>query len=135
MLREILDANPPIEPQPGFEKQAGSDEGAQNCRAYNEKARLLTLRHAALTSSAAVNARWPLGLWRLVRGHYERRGGAIIQGVELLLEPVASVTSSNQGAAEEPEPSQAVTPPPSASAGFLRSLGKLLPKLRSRFAR
>jgi len=175
----ILVSNP-FYNEPGFEKQADTDEGARNCAAYNgqcceelyewllglrtrtqnqqrrsrschprslarslactptEKARLLSLRHAAITASSAAAQTTPLGLTAVIRSHYKRRGPAIVQGVEALLESASSAAAAPaeangaSAAAEEPPKGAAVVSQPAPSTGFLRSLQKLLPKLKER---
>eukprot|EP00928_Gymnodinium_smaydae_P100706 TRINITY_DN9943_c0_g2_i1.p1 TRINITY_DN9943_c0_g2~~TRINITY_DN9943_c0_g2_i1.p1 ORF type:complete len:1065 (-),score=212.95 TRINITY_DN9943_c0_g2_i1:142-3336(-) len=94
--------------EPGHECDAGTEQGRQASKLYNEHARLLSLR-AALN----VVERPPLGFREIVAHHFAQNGKKLLDEVEAVL--------------QEPKASE-------SSEGFRKVLAKsLLPRMRAKW--
>jgi len=107
----------------GYEKQAGTDEGAKNSRLYSESAFLLCARTAR-----ALLARPPAGFGGLVRSHYRATRGGLLAAAEACAAGEAAVGHAWGGDAASAPPTG--EPPALPSQGFQLAMRALMPRFR-----
>ena len=126
-IQGLVLVSEPYYNEAGYEKQAGSAEGAKNSRLYSESAFLVCARTARALLRSPPGAFGPL-----VRAHYRQAREGLLAAASAYGEgraPVGADVRPTAPAAFRPAEGEDAPPPP--SRGFQLAMAQLLPSLRA----